>query len=989
MSRKRIWSVATLTMFSLVTSVALVSAQGTGPQGEIGMQAALSTAFTYQGQLRSAGEPVTDACDFQFSLWDAGSSGAQVGATQEKSTVVVSDGYFTIPNLDFGSSAFAGDARWLQIAVRCPSGSGNYTTLSPRQALTAAPYALYSKAAPWSGLSGVPDDFADGVDNDTTYSAGTGLTLTGNQFGVNTTLIQARVTGTCGGGNAIRVINADGTVTCEPVTGGAGDITAVYAGTGLTGGGTNGDVTLSVEFAGSGAATTVARSDHTHDTAYWRLIGNGGTNPTTHFLGTTDNQALEFRVNNARALRLEPNATSPNLIGGYSGNSVTGGVYGAAIGGGGAAGDTNRVTDNYGTVGGGLNNRAGDAAGTTGDRPYATVSGGYGNIAGGGASVGGGQLNSAAGLFATVGGGVENTAAYTGTTVSGGWSNSASNDYAAVGGGVGNTASGPASTIGGGWSNTASGESATVGGGDYNVAAAAYATIAGGGPSNPDDSLNTNNRVTDDYGAIGGGGANRAGNSDGDPGNARYATVGGGRSNTASGGAATVGGGEDNIASGPAATISGGLDNAASDYAATVGGGMGNIASGYYATVGGGDYNTASSLVATVGGGQGNTASDYYATVSGGLDNTASNYVATVGGGKDNIASGPAATINGGWDNTASGWYATVGGGSRNVAAAAFATIAGGGPSNLADPYNTNNRVTDDYGAIGGGGANRAGNSDGDPTNARYATVGGGVGNSASSQAATVGGGWGNTASGNAATVPGGADNIASGAYSFAAGAQAQATHNGSFVWSSDAAASSWGDNTFTVRAHGGARFYSAAGTSTGVQLASGSGSWSNLSDRAAKENFAPVDGRDILTRLAAIPIATWNYRSQDPAIRHIGPVAQDFYAAFGVGEDDTHISTVDADGVALAAIQGLYQLAQEQDARIARLEGRVTVLEAQNAAQQAQIDDLQARLTALEQRAGGAPAPMSALPVSGLALGGLALLGAVVYQRQKEGGRQ
>ncbi len=64
----------------------------------------------------------------------------------------------------------------------------------------------------------------------------------------------------------------------------------------------------------------------------------------------------------------------------------------------------------------------------------------------------------------------------------------------------------------------------------------------------------------------------------------------------------------------------------------------------------------------------------------------------------------------------------------------------------------------------------------------------------------------------------------------------------------------------------------------------------------------------------------TWNYRSQDAAIRHIGPVAQDFYAAFGVGEDDRHISTIDADGVALAAIQGLYQVVQQKETRIADL---------------------------------------------------------------------
>ena len=118
--------------------------------------------------------------------------------------------------LDFGSNAFGGDARWLQIAVQC-SGDTGFTTLSPRQPLTPAPYALYSPRSAWSGLSGVPAGFADNVDNDTTYAAGSGLSLSGNQFSVNTTTIQARVSGPCGAGFAIRVVNADGTVTCEPL----------------------------------------------------------------------------------------------------------------------------------------------------------------------------------------------------------------------------------------------------------------------------------------------------------------------------------------------------------------------------------------------------------------------------------------------------------------------------------------------------------------------------------------------------------------------------------------------------------------------------------------------------------------------------------------------------------------------------------------------------------------------------------------------------
>ena len=244
----------------------------------------------------------------------------------------------------------------------------------------------------------------------------------------------------------------------------------------------------------------------------------------------------------------------------------------------------------------------------------------------------------------------------------------------------------------------------------------------------------------------------------------------------------------------------------------------------------------------------------------------------------------------------------------------------------------------------------------------------------------TIGGGWMNFVNGNTATVPGGAENEATAGYSFAAGAQAHSTHAGSFVWSSGEHTWSYNPNTFTVRAHGGARFYTASGTGTGVVLAAGGGSWSSLSDRAAKENFQAVDAQAILAKLAQLPIASWNYRSQDDAIRHLGPTAQDFAQLFALGEDDTHITTVDADGVALAAIQGLYGRSQEQEAQI-------TALTAENTALKAQLSDIEARLASLERGGvqAGQPPIWNVLPPFGLAALGI---GGAFAWRRKAGGR-
>jgi hypothetical protein len=118
--------------------------------------AALGSAFTYQGQLRDGAATANGSYDLTFRLYDALDGGAQIGSAVALSGVLIQDGLFTV-QLDFGPSAFQGDRRYLEVQVGA-------TVLSPRQALTAAPYALHAASVPWSGISGVPADLADGDD---------------------------------------------------------------------------------------------------------------------------------------------------------------------------------------------------------------------------------------------------------------------------------------------------------------------------------------------------------------------------------------------------------------------------------------------------------------------------------------------------------------------------------------------------------------------------------------------------------------------------------------------------------------------------------------------------------------------------------------------------------------------------------------------------------------------------------------------------------
>ena len=149
-------------------AILLALALGAIPPDMALAQTPLGTAFTYQGNIDLSGSPLNASADFQFKLFGAVTGGSQIGSTQAVNNLVVTNGVFTT-QLDFGTGAFTGDKRFLEIAVRTPAGGGSFTTLSPRQELTSAPYALKVR-----GVDGHSLDASDGAPLDQVFVDPTG-----------------------------------------------------------------------------------------------------------------------------------------------------------------------------------------------------------------------------------------------------------------------------------------------------------------------------------------------------------------------------------------------------------------------------------------------------------------------------------------------------------------------------------------------------------------------------------------------------------------------------------------------------------------------------------------------------------------------------------------------------------------------------------------------------------------------------------------------
>ncbi len=537
--------------------------------------ASVGTAFSYQGQVADGGRPADGRYDLRFGLYSLVGGGTPIGRIVTNENVSVSDGLFTT-TVDFGRSVFDGTEYWLELGVRAGTNTGAFTTMTPRQLLTPTPYALHATQA-----GGVTD------------GALTGAALQN--------------------GAVVRSIN------------GLRDNFSIVGGEGVMVNTTGGSILIAA----------APPNCNTYSNCYWNLLGNGNITAGVNFLGTVAGELdpLEFRVNNNRSLLHVFTAanTSPNIIGGYRGNVVTG--TGGTIGGGGQLTGINRVSANYGTVGGGVSNVI-QSAGAVG-------------------TIGGGASNQIVGPFGAIGGGVLNVASNY-SFIGGGDLNRSISDNGVIGGGEANLLtsypSGPAiiptvhSTIGGGATNAITGGVVgTIGGGQENRLVGSngrqvhYATIAGGqGNAVLSDSF------TSHYSSIGGGFSNRVST-------AGRATIGGGDGNTIllEGHGATIGGGIGNRLDGPRGTISGGESNFVS-----------SVGSPDYVTIGGGREN--SILI-----------DSHYTTIAGGRRNRIEGFSSnsSIGGGVTNaIETANFGTIGGGATNAVTGDYGTVPGGRRNRA---------------------------------------------------------------------------------------------------------------------------------------------------------------------------------------------------------------------------------------------------------------------------------------------------------------------------------
>jgi len=877
----------------------------------------LGTRVAYTGELQVDGLPAEGNYDFRFELFDAATAGNPVGPTLEFSAIPVTSGTFEV-RLDFGSGVFGSEARWLQVSVRTNTTPAlDFRAIGPRVEMLPVPTALFATR------SGVASR-ADSAGTATSADSASRALLADRALTADVATTAGSATSATSATTAQHAVRADTAALADRALVADLATTATTAQRAL-----NADIATraeSADFADIAMdadklngfdSSHFALFDHFHsaDAIVTGILSDERLSPNVALLST--NQTF-----------LGTNRFSGPVIFEHPSNVITG---------------TLTLTGPLQSAGGQARGegaidlqvlRWSDEQVASGER--STISGGRGNLASGASStVGGGEINRGKGVLSTISGGFDNEVSGTLGTISGGQFGVVSGVLGAIGGGYDNEVWETLGTISGGQSNRVSGVLGTVGGGQLNRVTGILGTISGGEA----------NGVTGVLGFVGGGIGNLA---VGD-----RSVVGGGTENKAAEWGSVIAGGKYNLAAGVLSVVSGGESNRAANLFSVVGGGKENLAQGVLSVVSGGETNAAGGVLSTVAGGVSNFAGGDRSVVSGGTENQAVEWGSIVAGGKRNLTSGVLAAISGGESNKATSLFATVAGGSENVASGDSSSIPGGRRNEAAG-----------FASLAAGHRAKAGHDGSfvwaDAQDTDFASTAAnqfivradkvGLGTNAPQAKLHVAGDFIRVDGlGNEQGYIGG-DGIGGDVHvgSFNPAVQKILAWNYPGARFMDIRAMS-----FTAQGNNGERAY-LTGSSGYVLLGSEVpnvqtvtlwnspnarrmdihindlhgrnldvnalyGSVYSPSDRALKQDFEPIQPKDILAKVLATPIQFWSY-TNSPSIRHIGPTAQDFKASFDLGEDDRHIAAIDADGVAMAAIQGLHALVTEKDTAIREL---------------------------------------------------------------------
>jgi hypothetical protein len=588
---------------------------------------AQGTAFTYQGRLNNGGSPASGIYDLRFAIYDSTNlPGVLIAGPVTNSATAVSNGLFTV-TVDFGATIFDGSARWLEIAARSNS-VGSFAVLNPRQALTPAPYALFSAAS---------GSMSNGVIQNPAFLGSTGsLPLELD----------------AGGQRALRL--EPNTASGSPNVIGGSSVNGVDPGF------------IGSTISGGGVANLSGITYSNRLTANFAAIGGGVGN----YIQGDGSVVVGGYLNT-----IQNNGQVSSIGGGYL-NSIVGSY--SAIGGGYFNGIGTNA--NFSVIAGGYNNRIEATAGSSfiGSGSVNDIQGGISDSA-----ITGGNHNTNGSSYSIIAGGNSNVIepANDYSAIGGGWLNAVrtGSDQSVIAGGNANVIQGGAreSFIGGGFANALrnGGANSFIGGGAANTNGSAVAVI-GGGVGN---AIGTNSGSS----TVAGGSANIVFD------NSSYDTIGGGFANTNSGQAATVaggyqnrtamnyatvGGGFQNFASGningagDSATVAGGYQNAALGNNAAVGGGFANFARGDNAAIAGGWLNTNMTGNGFIGGGEVNLLEGFtrFSVIAGGGQNsirTNSLYSVISGGQYQTIhTNSPYSMIAGGFSNEVAGAYAFAAG---------------------------------------------------------------------------------------------------------------------------------------------------------------------------------------------------------------------------------------------------------------------------------------------------------------------------------------